>query len=260
MTFLWNENTNMLMTFDDEGRYLLNGRPYVRVTKILRPLVDRAVFVERDLIALAHHVVANPRTVVVPDNVPVEHHADNLIRQIRSSNAAQLGTEIHEQTARADSGRAITAHFGVVNSYLRACNEHGLTVAADSIERTVVHDDNEPDYWGAGFAGTFDRIFETNDGRRMIADIKTGRVNWLAVAAQLAAYAHAPSIVVDGNITPWDKQGLDQHAGLVIHIDVPSEQVEIYEIELFAGWEAFKACCELWELNSDRVVYGPYNS
>jgi hypothetical protein len=101
---------------------------------------------------------------------------------------ADIGTAVHTMTERVDRGEQFDAgiYEADITAYVSALIRAELYVDPAHIECRLVCDELE-------MAGTADRILAHADGRRLIADIKTGAsvdYGGLGWAAQLASYAH----------------------------------------------------------------------
>lgn len=172
-----------------------------------------------------------------------------------ASDAALIGTYLHKLTEAADLGRDTTlvpfpdlalrrdpAEFlPDVAAYLEATSvlKHRL------VEQFGVHDG-----WQIG--GTPDRVVEYQ-GKRYIADLKTGSVDWgyLKIAAQLAVYARSQpyDVATDQRLEP---HGADTTRGIVIHLPEGTGTCRLLWVDLTVGWEAARACREVRELRKRR--------
>lgn len=148
---------------------------------------------------------------------------------------AAHGTEVHALTEAVDRQRGTdpvdvpSEHLDLVTEYLRVVDYpiHG-------IEEFVVLDDLR-------VAGTFDRILEV-DGRRYIADIKTGTVSKSTtpkMAIQLGLYAHGRRYdPATGQRSDLD---VDQSNGIIINLYRTASgnqpKCKLHWINIRAGWE-----------------------
>lgn len=86
-------------------------------------------------------------------------------------------------------------------------------------------------------AGSFDRIWELPDGRRVIGDLKTGSLRMLEHAIQLHCYASAERYdVKTGQRSPLD---VDQDLGIVVWVprDRQMGDARLVGVDLSAGRE-----------------------
>lgn len=159
----------------------------------------------------------------------------------------EQGTALHAITAQLDRGEALH-HLTPeterdIEVYVDTLAAAGVSFRADHVEETVVLD-------GHQVGGSFDRLADVHGwGLPMIADLKTGEdisYSWGAFAVQLAGYAHADSIYVQGA----DPNGstdmrvpmpdVDQRHGLIIHLPAGGARCRLYIVDLVAGWEGFE--------------------
>jgi hypothetical protein len=99
-------------------------------------------------------------------------------------------------------------------------------------------------------AGTTDRLVNIPGLQLpLIADLKTGAelsYSWQSIAIQLAAYSRANAIYVQGSES--DGSGdvrhpmppVDQERGVIIWLDAGSSRLELFVVDLTAGWTAFE--------------------
>lgn len=159
-----------------------------------------------------------------------------------AGDAARLGSYMHSVTEAADRGQdpgAVelpwlstgpadpSAYIADLAAYLEATEPF----KALAIEQFTVQDPLK-------VGGTPDRVVRYN-GKRYIADLKTGSIEWgtLKIAAQLAMYARSrPYDVATGN--RLDPHGAELDQGIIIHLPVGSATCRLYWVDLLAGWQA----------------------
>ena len=110
-----------------------------------------------------------------------------------------------------------------VEIYDSTLTDAGITVLSDYIETTVVLDRHR-------VAGTFDRLVNVPGFELpLIADLKTGADlawSWRPFAVQLAAYARAEAIYVQGPASDGSQDvrhpmpPIERSRGLIIHLPV----------------------------------------
>jgi hypothetical protein len=155
---------------------------------------------------------------------------------------ADIGTAVHTMTERVDRGEQFDAgiYEADITAYVSALIRAELYVDPAHIECRLVCDELE-------MAGTADRILAHADGRRLIADIKTGAsvdYGGLGWAAQLASYAHGTLYdVAKGERV--DTPPLDRTTGIIIHIPAGQGVCTLYEIDLVAGFRAAQLANEI---------------
>lgn len=158
----------------------------------------------------------------------------------------EIGTLLHTITALVDLGRPVHMSDDVerdVKAYVAGLDEAGVVIITDLIERTVVLDD-----WQV--AGTFDRaVMVPGFERPLIADLKTGAdlsYSWQGIAVQLAAYSRANAMYQQGRADDGSGDAritmpdVDQDNGLIMWLNAGTGQLELFLVDLNAGWEAFE--------------------
>ena len=164
-----------------------------------------------------------------------------------ANDRAQIGTSLHAITAMVDRGRMpshLTEETEVdVNAYVNGLKAEGIVLAPDFIETTVVLDDYK-------VAGTFDRLAQIPAfDLPLIADLKTGAsldYSWQSFAVQLSAYSRANAIYEQGPAVngSTDKRSpmphVDQRSGLIMWLNAGTGKLELFLVDLEAGWEAFE--------------------
>lgn len=170
-----------------------------------------------------------------------------------ASDRAEQGTSLHALTALVDVGRDVSTlrlspdTEADVTAYVNALIGEGIAVAElwpgeHAVEVSLVLDHER-------VAGTADRLVHVPGfDLPLIADLKTGDLtySWQSIAVQLAAYAHADAVYVQG-ADPNGSEDLrspmpevDQAHGLIVNIRPGSAHVDLYVVDIAAGWEAFR--------------------
>jgi hypothetical protein len=156
------------------------------------------------------------------------------------------GTSLHALTALADAGRTPSHVTEETEADLRAYREGlaaaGVTIMPEWIETPVVLDDHR-------VAGVFDRLVMVSDfPRPMIADLKCGAdlsYSWTQIAVQLGAYANASAVYRQGAANDGSEDlrepmpEVDRDNGLIMWLNAGSGRLELFLVDLQAGWEAF---------------------
>lgn len=228
---------------DGYGRPLIvpehGGKPvaYTRCTTFVSALEDTAKLADwkQRMVALGlsrrNDLLLRAASLDVDDRKGLDELCTTAREAAAASAAATTGTALHKLTELVDQG-ADTSHLPPdakrdLEAYARATQP----LTALRIEQHLVLDD-----WK--IAGTADRIVEYQ-GRRYIADIKTGRVDYgqLKIAMQLAVYAHGDLYdVKSGRRSPMGE--IDQQRGIVIHLPAGSGTCELMWADIGQGWEA----------------------
>lgn len=231
---------------DRWGRYLLpdpetgKERAWTRATTLASTLADtygltqwqmrmvaKGLGMRQDLLALA-------AAAHVDDKETLNRVANDAKEAAGSSAGANSGTALHSFTEAVDRGedpQVPDPWRADIEAYKATIAEHRLTIHPEWIERITV----VPQF---GVAGTFDRIITLPGGRRVIADVKTGKdlsYSWCEIAVQLALYANASHMWAgDG----WVKLPvLDPTEAVVIWLPVGQARCELHTVDTAAGWE-----------------------
>lgn len=147
-----------------------------------------------------------------------------------ASAAATTGTALHALTELIDRGEDLPVLPPETVADLEAYREATKGLSAVHIEQFCVHDPYK-------IGGTPDRVVE-HQGRRYIADIKTGSIEWgsLKIAAQLAVYARSQTYDVASH--KRSPHGADLERGIIIHLPAGQAKAELVWVDLMAGWQA----------------------
>lgn len=161
--------------------------------------------------------------------------------------AATTGTALHALTELPDTGRPLPE--GLDSDTLRSMEAYVRTtepLRCDAVEVQLVQD------W-LKVAGTADRLV-TYDGRRYVADIKTGSSIELGIgkiAGQLAAYAR--SKLYDVATNERADHGASIEWGLIIHLPASDPGTcALVWVDLLQGWEWVKTCRDIRDKRSLR--------
>lgn len=159
------------------------------------------------------------------------------------NDAARLGTYMHAVTEAADTGGDPAAVPLPPLAKPREAAEFAGDLAAymaatEALQAVAVEQFSVLDTLMVG--GTPDRVVGYQ-GKRYIADLKTGSIEWgtLKIAAQLAVYARSrPYDVATGQ--RLDPHGAETNRGIVIHAPIGTGTCTLYWVDLLAGWEAVR--------------------
>jgi hypothetical protein len=147
-----------------------------------------------------------------------------------ASAAATTGTALHALTELIDRGQDLPVLPDAAQADLGAYRAATSALKATHIEQFCVQDPLR-------IGGTPDRVVELG-GKRYIADIKTGSIEWgaLKIAMQLALYAR--SRTYDVATGTRGTHGADTTRGLIIHLPAGTATCSLHWVDLEAGWEA----------------------
>jgi hypothetical protein len=175
----------------------------------------------------------------------------------------EMGSALHSITAMTDLG-AEPLHLTDetkrdVETYRTGMALSGIDMDYNYVERVVVLDDYH-------VAGTFDRVCVVPGfDLPLIADLKTGAdlsYSWGSIAVQLSAYAHADAIYEQGTHKDGSKDvrvpmpDVNQEWGLVIHLNAGAGTLELWLVDLDAGWAGFESSlwARDWRARKDLAV------
>lgn len=182
-----------------------------------------------------------------------------------ASDRAEQGTSLHALTALVDVGRSVTGLTpdteADLEAYVNTLIREGISVVelwpgTPAVEVTVVLDRQH-------VAGTADRIVAVPGfDLPLIADLKTGdlQYSWQAIAVQLAAYAHGDAVYWQGadpngsTDERTDMPEVDQRHGLIINMRPGSAHVDLYVVDIEAGWQAFSLSLAARQWRSHRAL------
>ena len=178
-------------------RYWLDGKPIPGVTTILGKGLPKPAIPYWAARTVAEYVTDNPDGVEQLRTLgrgPMVAALKGIPWQVRDE-AAIRGTEVHALAERLVLGEAVEVPehvHGHVDGYARWLDTVNLTPLATEA----------PCYHRAEwYAGTFDLLAEMN-GETWLLDVKTSSGIYGNYALQLAAYASAEAMVIDGEDHP----------------------------------------------------------
>ena len=156
---------------------------------------------------------------------------------------AERGTLLHSFTEEYDRGViglddewTHTDYDDVAARDLRAYAAATESLKILHIERFVANHD-------AKAAGTYDRLVEV-DGRKYIADIKTGSIYGSSkIAMQLAVYAFGHHYDPDTGLS--EPHFADRERGIVIHLPQGEARCDLYWIDIEAGGDALNIASDV---------------
>lgn len=196
--------------------------------------------------ALHDDLIAAVRDTDPDDKANLDRLADEAKERSGAGDAARLGTYMHSITEAADRGLdpgEVALPWLSTGSLdplayvadLEAYQEATAEMKAVAVEQFTVQDPLK-------IGGTPDRVVEL-DGKRYIADLKTGSIEWggLKIAAQLAVYARSRpyDVTTDQRLDP---HGAEIDRGIVIHLPYGTGTCRLYWVDLLAGWDAVRLC------------------
>lgn len=147
----------------------------------------------------------------------------------KASAAATTGTALHALTELVDRGQELPPLPESASADLAAYQAATTELSAVHIEQFMVLDSYR-------IGGTPDRVVKY-DGKRYIADLKTGSIEWDPgkIAAQLAIYARAQTYDIATGAR--GRHDADLERGIIIHLPAGSGECRLYWVDLIAGWQ-----------------------
>jgi hypothetical protein len=164
-----------------------------------------------------------------------------------ANDRAEIGTALHAITSMVDLGRTpshLTEETETdIAAYQSGLKAAGVVISPQHVEVTVVLDQYK-------VAGTFDRLASVPGfDLPLVADLKTGAelsYSWQSIAVQMAAYSRGNAIYQQGSAPDGSKDKrlpmpeVDQKNGLIIWLNAGTGTLELFLVDLEAGWEAFE--------------------
>lgn len=260
---------------DRWGRYLIphptTGEPqaWTRATTFAKTCADTFGLEKWGLrmallgVARRPDILARIASITDPDDRDQKKLLDQLAQQAKdiagTSAGSNLGSALHSFTESIDLGRPVTVPppwDADVAAYRNALADGGVIVDPAHVERIVTVPELE-------LAGTFDRLVTLPDGRRVVADLKTGKelsYSWGEIAIQLALYAHADTIydVATGKHQPMPE--VDRTQALVMHLPVGKATCTLWLVDIAAGWDMAQVCKTVRTWRKRKNLAAPYTA
>lgn len=229
---------------DRYGRPLVvpegGGKPvaYTRATTFVDAIDDKTALTKWKQRMVALGLASRPDlllgvTAADPsDKRALDKFCDDAMEAAKAHAAATTGTALHALTERIDRGQDVGIVPDAYLADLAAYTEATKDLTATHIEQFCVLDHLK-------VGGTPDRVVKYQ-GKRYIADVKTGSIEWgaLKIAMQLAVYSRSKTYDhVTGERGAHDA---DLTRGIVIHLPAGTGTCTLHWIDLEAGWEAVK--------------------
>lgn len=231
---------------DRYGRPLLNlgnGKltPVTRASTLSKTLDYTGSLGDWNERVVAHGIAQRPDLTALASVTPVtdKKSYEDILTKAKivggGTAKADLGTAFHALMVIAASGGSTEGApaqlVDAVNKVMSEFTRLGITILPELSEQTCVTQ-------SIGATGTWDGIAVMPDGRKVILDYKTGRIDYLAhsTAIQTAIYAHA-DLIMTAHGDPVPMIDVAQEMSLLVHVDLESGQVGIYELDLVAGWQ-----------------------
>jgi len=150
--------------------------------------------------------------------------------------AANRGSDIHDHADRIVTGQALgkvsADHAPQVDAYRAWWESSGWTLRTS--EAFVLHPD-------IGYGGTFDLLARDEEGRTVLADLKTGKGVYPEYRVQLAAYGMATLIARPEDTATYPMPAIDRY--VVLHL---TDRVRVIDLDVGdLDRQAFRDCVSL---------------
>ena len=250
---------------DRWGRYLIttrNGKQtsFPRVTTIAKCLDDEgALTAWKGRMTATGLVQRNDLLVAASAALDDRNSLDRIVQQAieaaGASSKANIGTALHQLTQQLDLGNKPAILPGLqadVDAYLAGIIQHGVVIDPRLVEVLLVNEKYE-------YAGTADRIARfSSRKRKQIFDLKTGNIEYAinAIAVQMAMYANAEYIYNWQTKEQTPMPDIDKTRGVIIHLPAGQGRLDLYELDLVAGWEAAQMAMDVraWRKRKDLHI------
>lgn len=244
---------------DRWGRPLITppdgGKPeaYTRMSTLAKALDDKTALTKWKQRQTVIGLAGRPDLVSVAaackgDDRKLDEIVETAMTVAESERAANIGTALHALSEQVDAGCDLADLPEQFRPDLAAYRAAMAGIEILAAEMFVVVDEIKA-------AGTFDRLVRLPDGRVVVADLKTGRHEQKyphGATQQIAGYSRGHLYDPEkGRVGHLPSLGVDQAAGLLIHMPAGTGTCDLYLLDLHVGWglaqvsvavrEAFKA-------------------
>ena len=235
--------------------------PYTRISTMAKTLDDKTALAKWMCRQTAIGMARRSDLVALvgsqdPENKKVIGDAvEQAMEAAKSSAAANIGTTLHSLTEAWDQGFFDDAFAtpelkADIEAY--GCATKDIKVEASEV--FVVVDELK-------VAGTFDRIVTLPDGRRMVADIKTGQNEPKyphGATTQIAMYSRGTMYHPEhGRTKPLPELHVSQTEGLLIHLPAGQARCDLYIVDLTIGWALATVAAKVREMQKIKPL-SPY--
>lgn len=256
---------------DRWGRYLIpdaKGKPvaHTRATTVAKTLADTYALEQWQMRQVAAGLGRRPDLYGLAaahdpenDRKVFEEIVAGALEASESAAGRRAGTTLHRFTELVDLGRteieAIPEPFRTrVAEYRTKLADAGVQIHPEWVEQVFALD-------AYTIAGTADRIVTLADGRRVIADLKTGKsvdFGALEFAIQLAIYANHDATFDQAANRRGKRIDVDKATGLIIHLPAQGDGCHLYTVDLAQGYDALITAMEVREWRKTKGLLTPY--
>ena len=230
---------------------------YTRVSTLAKTLDDKTALTKWMCRQTAIGLSQRPDLVALAgtsgdDKRAIGEIVDKAMAEARSDAAANIGTTLHSITESWDRGNNdLTFVSSEMQDDLHAYAAATERIEMESIEVFIVQDELRA-------AGTFDRIVRLPDGRRMVADLKTGQhePNYPhGACTQIAVYAHGTAYTADaGRVAALADHDVSQTEGLMIHLPAGQKKCDLYIVDLTVGWDLAQTAARVRAMQKQKPI------
>lgn len=243
-----------MITRTPDHQYLYEGQSYPGVTGVLKILDKSDALVAWASRMTAEAAIANIGTL---PQLLASVGPEGVVKALTSRSAwtsrkaMDLGSDVHDLADRYVRGEALPDVPGEamdrIKGYAEWWRSSGWTLRTS--EALLVSP-------GAGYGGTLDLLCRDRDGRTVLADIKSGNIDYRgkiydSIALQLAAYGSSELIQVGGTVFAMPR--IDRYAVIHVRADGVTEREVALGADDVAG---FRACLALWRWHEGYKARG----
>lgn len=244
-----------------------------RVTTLARTIADTFLLEQWQQRAVAIGMAISPDLCDLASTLTLESEhrtagnevAEKAKERAKSSAGANKGTAFHNLCNQVDAGAPLASvvlpeRRADVKAYRDMMDGYGLRTDPQYIERRI----HVPGLCGNGVMGTFDRLVTCYEpypglnievGQLAVGDLKTAQkieYGWGEIAIQLALYANATLLYDRRTRTYSPMPEVNRDVAYVMHLKPGTQQCDLWEINIRAGWEAVALCLGVRDWNKRK--------
>lgn len=240
--------------------------PYTRCTTYVAAIEDMYLVHRWQMRHAARGIAFHPDLIAAvqahdpEDKGGLNGLVDEALIRSGAGDAAAVGTYVHSLTEAYDRGEnpweviePPMLSTGLLNPDLYKADLEAYVAATRDLEAVAVEQFCVLD--PRKVAGTPDRVVRYR-GKRYIADLKTGNIEWGMgkITAQLAVYARSRpyDVAADERMEP---HGAEVDKGIVIHLPAGQGICQLWWIDLLAGWENVQTCGNVRDRRQMKFVH-----
>lgn len=234
--------------------------PYTRVTTLAKTIEDTTALAEWSTRMVIAGLVARQDLWVVAQTLDPETDkrelnalAADAKEAAAASRKANIGTATHSMIQQIEENRFTGNLVDSMRNDIRAYFEMRQKVGFTVCENEVFVANHK-----IRVAGTCDKIIQMPDGKRYVADLKTGSITYgqASIAAQLAAYAIGTRY--DTASDTWgEKLDVDLGIGFILHVPQGTGTAQMVPVELAGGLEAIQTALKVRQLRKGKKFCDP---